>query len=85
MNNQIQQQIDSFTAKIHYYEDKKSRLYQRIQILEAERKNVDALKVGDPLIENFYKTLDNVYSQWRTLPAKIRKCNDKIITLKCEL
>lgn len=85
MNEEINAQILVLEAKLRQYESKKVTLQQRAQRLELRRKEIDNLQVGEPQIERYYKRLDSIYSQIYSLPAKIRKCKDHIVTLKCEL
>lgn len=85
MDYNISEQIDRWKKKRSYYENKELKLRQRITDAESQRDSIDQLRVGDPLIDKFYKQLDSLYTQLATLPAKIRHCNDNILTLKCEL
>lgn len=85
MEYNISEQIDTWKKKLHYYENKDAQLLSRISKLESERKAVDALPVGHPLVDKYYKQIDRLIGQRRTLPAKILKCKDYIQTLKCEL
>lgn len=85
MNEEINAQILALEAKLRQYESKKASLQRRAHLLELRRKEIDNLQVGDPQVEWYYKRLDNIYSQIHSLPAKIRKCKDFIVTLKCEL
>lgn len=85
MDYNISEQIDTWKKKRSYYENKELKLRQRITDAESQRDSIDQLRVGDPLVEKFYKQLDSLYTQLATLPAKIRHCNDNILTLKCEL
>lgn len=85
MDYNITEQIDSWTKKLHHYDQKEVSLRQRIATAESQRKEVDKLPVGSPKIDKFYRQLSNLYTQLSSLPAKIRHCKDNIQTLKCEL
>lgn len=81
----ITEQIDKWTTKLAYYESKESELKQRIADAESLREKVNNLPVGSLQVEEFYRRLNNLYTQLATLPAKIRRCKDNILTLQCEL
>lgn len=85
MEYNIKEQIDTWTRKLHYYENKDTQLLSRITQLESQRKFIDALPVGSPMVDRYYRQMDNLIGQRRTLPSKILKCKDYISTLKCEL
>ena len=85
MGYNIIEQIDSWTTKLHHYEQKEGSLRQRIATAESLRKEVDKLPVGSPKVDKFYRQLSNIYTQLSSLPAKVRHCKDNIRTLKCEL
>lgn len=82
MEYNIKEQIYTWQKKLSYYENKGTQLLSRITQLESQRKSIDALPVGHPTAERYYKQLDNLIEQRRTLPAKILKCKDYISTLK---
>lgn len=85
MEYNITEQIDTWQKKLHYYEQKEACLQERIKQGEKLRQEVDKMPVGDPRIDKFYRHLSNLYTQIATLPAKIRRCKDNILTLECEL
>lgn len=84
MEYDIKWQIEAWTKKMRYYEQEEHRLREKMKKTEAMRKEVDLMPVGDPKIEKFYRKLSGYYTQYATLPAKIRKCKDNIETLKVE-
>lgn len=81
MEYNINEQIDIWQKKLHYYEQKETGLRMKIKQYEERRKKVDTLPVGSPIIDRYYRRLANLYSQLATLPAKIRRCKDNILTL----
>lgn len=85
MDYNISEQIDSWTKKLYYYEQKEGNLRQRISTAESLRKEVDKLPVGSPKVDKFYRQLSSLYTQLSSLPAKVRHCKDNLQTLKCEL
>lgn len=85
MEYNIKEQIDTWQKKLHYYEQKEAGLRKRIKQGEELREDIGKMPVGDPRIDTFYRHLANLYSQLVTLPAKIRRCKDNILTLECEL
>lgn len=85
MEYDIKWQIEAWTKKMHYYEQEDARLRAKIQENEALREQVDKMPVGNPKIEKFYRKLGGLYTQYATLPAKIRHCKDNIETLRREM
>lgn len=85
MEYNIKEQIDTWQKKLHHYEQKETRLRERVKQFEGLRENVNNLPVGSPSIDRYYRSLAALYSQLVTLPGKIRHCKDNILTLQCEL
>lgn len=85
MNNKIKEQIDACREKVKYYENKREILQRRIHAAELKRIDIDKLPVSSPRIVAFYTQLDNLYKQLYSLPTKINKYKNFIITLKTEL
>lgn len=81
----ISEQIDTWTQKITYYENKKLYLRKRIKLCEELREDVNELPVGHPDVDRFYRHLNSLYTQLATLSVKIRHCKDNILTLQCKL
>lgn len=85
MEYNIREQIDTWQKKLLRYEQKETRLRERIAISENLRKNVDEMPVGSPKVDRFYRSLAELYTQLDPLLVKIRHCKDNIATLECEL
>lgn len=81
----IQEQIENWRAKESYYTNRKEVLKKRLQNLEDRRESINTLPVGNPTIDRFYRRLSNLYTQYHTLSAKKRMCQEYISTLKIEL
>lgn len=81
MNNSVFDQMVAWTVKKMTYQHKVEALQGRLERLMSQRKEIDALPVGNITAPKYYKQLDALYTQQASLPAKIRKCSDHINTL----
>lgn len=81
MNNSVFDQMVAWTVKKMAYQHKAGSLQRRVDRLESQRKEIDALPIGNITAPKYYKQLDALRTQLASLPAKIRKCSDNINTL----
>lgn len=82
MKTDIELQIENWEKKKFKYEQKDVKLKQSIATMESKRSKMDCDYAFTPVLDNYYKRLDSLYTQLHTLSAKINKCNSYLTTLR---